>query len=86
MSMCNIVMRVEGRLTQKGEIANMASISEMAKSPEVLMQLSMEVVGDLGTGGMGTAIDSMTVSCPEDLQCHCMPSLKAEPITPAEKT
>ena len=56
------------------------------KRTEVSMQLGMEAVGDLGTGGTGTAIDSTTVCSPEDVQCHCVPSLKAEPITPAEKT
>jgi hypothetical protein len=52
---------------------------------EVSMQLSAEAVGDLGTGGTDTAIDSTTVSCPNDVQCYCMSSLKAEPVTPAEK-
>ena len=56
------------------------------ESTEVSMQLSTEAVGDLGTEGTGTAIDSTTVCGPEDVQCHCVPSLKVEPITPAEKT
>ena len=50
------------------------------------MQLSTEFVGDLGTGKMGTVIDSSAVGCPEDVQCHCMTCLETEPMTPAEES
>ena len=69
-----------------GKIAKAIGIARGCKSREMTTEESTELLRDRSRGRMGTLVDCMTVGSPQHVESHCMTSLKAVPMFPAEES
>jgi hypothetical protein len=69
-----------------GKIAKAISIARGCKSGKVATEKSTEFLRDRSRRRMGTLIDCLTVDSPQYVESHCMTSLKAVPMFPAEES
>jgi hypothetical protein len=68
------------------KIAKAISIARGCKSGKVATEKSTELLRDRSRRRMGTLIDCLTVDSPQYVESHCMTSLKAVPMFPAEES